>query len=192
MAIVGGDTVSGSVLEFHVFGVGQVRKGGAVLRSGARVGDAIYVTGELGGSLSGKHLTFEPRIEEALWLRESGWVSAMIVVSDGIATDLDHILEQSGMGAEIAANDIPVSPAAKSAGGDRTPLEHALYDGEDYELLFTVPADRQSAFESSWADTFDLPCTRIGQILGERGPIVLVDGDRRSPLEGGGYEHFRG
>jgi len=190
MAVVGGDTSSGPVFELHVFAVGRVRKGGAILRSGAREGDLIYVTGELGGSLSGKHLLFEPRIEEGLWLREMGWVSAMIDVSDGIATDLDHLLEQSKVGAELDAEQIPVSSAARTADPDRTPLEHALYDGEDYELLFTVPADRRMAFESSWADTFDLACTKIGRIIHDSGTLLLVNGDEKTSLKAQGFEHF--
>lgn len=189
LAIVGGDTTQGRDFELHVFGVGQVPGGSAILRSGARKGDAVYVTGSLGGSLAGRHLTFEPRIAEGLWLREGGWASAMIDISDGLAADLSHLLEMSGVGAEVEAARVPVS---KSLRRTKAGLARALFDGEDFELLFTVSADRQAAFESSWADTFGLACTRIGRIAGPKSRLMLVDDlGRRHELKDGGFEHFR-
>lgn len=191
LAIVGGDTTSGPALEIHVFAVGQVPKGSAVLRSGARPGDLVYVTGTLGGSLAGKHLSFEPRLEEGLWLRECGWAGSMIDVTDGLATDLGHILERSGVGAEVEASRVPVSEEARRAPGGRTPVEHALFDGEDFELVFTVAPEKQAAFESSWQDTFELPCARIGRITASSGRLDLLDGrGGRQALANGGYEHF--
>lgn len=192
LAIIGGDTTQGSKLELHVFAVGQVPQHAAVLRSGARPGDSIYVTGELGGSLAGKHLRFDPRIEEGLWLRESGWAGAMIDVSDGLVTDLGHIVESSRVGAELDARAIPISAAARRARGGRTPLEHALFDGEDFELLFTVAADKETAFRSCWQDTFRLRCTRVGCITNKKGRITLADGaGPAKPLADRGFEHFR-
>lgn len=191
LAVVGGDTTTGPVLEFHVFGVGRVPHGSAILRSGARAGDAIYVTGSLGGSLAGRHLAFEPRVAEGLWLREEGWANSMIDISDGLASDLLHIVEMSGVGAELLAEQIPVSPSARRARDGRGALDHALNDGEDFELLFTVSAGKQAAFESSWRDTFDLPCSRIGRMTGKRGRVVLVDArGRRTVLKNAGFEHF--
>ena len=192
LAIIGGDTTQGSKLELHVFAVGQVPQHAAVLRSGARPGDSIYVTGELGGSLAGKHLRFDPRIEEGLWLRESGWAGAMIDVSDGVVTDLGHIVESSRVGAELDGAMIPISAAARRARGGRSPLEHALFDGEDFELLFTVAADKETAFRSCWQDTFRLRCTRVGRITNRKGRITLVDGaGPAKPLADRGFEHFR-
>ena len=192
LAIIGGDTTQGAKLELHVFAAGQVQQRAAVLRSGARPGDAIYVTGELGGSLAGKHLRFDPRIEEGLWLRESGWAGAMIDVSDGLVTDLGHIIGSSGVGAELDGAAIPVSAAARRVGGGRTPLEHALFDGEDFELLFTVAADKETAFLSSWRDTFQLRCRRVGRITNKKGRITLTDGAGPGrPLADRGFEHFR-
>ncbi len=192
LAIIGGDTCSGDQLALHVFAVGRVPAGSAILRSGARRGDLIYVTGTLGGSLAGKHLTFEPRLEEGLWLREARWANAMIDLSDGLATDLRHILDMSGMGAEIEAEAIPISREARAARTKRTPLEHALFDGEDFELLFTVSANKQKAFESSWQDSFKLPCTNIGVITGRRRQVVLRAADGiRHPLPDRGFEHFK-
>ncbi len=190
LTLVGGDTSNGPCLELHVFGVGQVPKRAAVLRSGARIGDAIYVTGSLGGSLKGRHLSFDPRLEEGLWLRECEWANAMIDVSDGLATDLQHILDESGVGATIRADRVPVSKAAGARGSSRA-LSKALYDGEDFELLFTVSAGKQAAFESSWRDTFRLGCVCIGSVTARRGGLMWVDrAGRRTRLADSGYEHF--
>lgn len=188
LAIVGGDTSEGPRLELHVFGVGRVPRGAAVLRSGAKVGDLVYVTGSLGGSLRGKHLNFEPRVEEGLWLREYQWAHAMIDISDGLARDLGHIVEESGVGAELDSEAIPISRDAKAFKGDA--LNHALCDGEDFELLFTVPAEKKVLFESSWRDTFRLPCTAIGRIVRRRG-LWLLRGGQSIPIHASGYEHFK-
>lgn len=193
LAIVGGDMAGGPELQLHVFGVGEIPKQSAVLRSGAQAGDTIYVTGSLGGSLQGKHLTFEPRLEEGLWLRESRWANAMIDISDGLATDLAHILEMSKAGAEILADAIPVSDAVRAMKDKRSPLEHALFDGEDFELLFTVSSEKQKVFESSWKDVFELPCTAIGRITDQPGGIMLADASGKTKsLRDAGYEHFSG
>ncbi len=193
LSIIGGDMAGGPELQLHVFGVGEIPKRSAVLRSGARAGDVIYVTGALGGSLAGKHLSFEPRLEEGLWLRESRWANAMIDISDGLATDLGHILEMSKVGAEISADAIPVSTAARKMKTGRTSLEHALFDGEDFELLFTVSAEKQPGFESSWKDVFKLPCTAVGRIVKAPRGIVLVDAaGKKKSLKDAGYEHFSG
>ena len=144
------------------------------------------MTGELGGSLAGRHLRFEPRLEEGLWLREYGWAGAMIDISDGLATDLGHILESSGVGAEIEAKAVPVSAAARRSRGKRKPLDRALFDGEDFELLFTVAADRESAFRSSWQDTFRLRCTRIGRVTACKGRLLQRRVRARSELRNAG------
>jgi thiamine-monophosphate kinase len=192
LTLVGGDTSGGPCVELHVFGVGQVPKSAAVLRSGARVGDALYVTGALGGSLKRKHLAFDPRVEEGLWLRECGWANAMIDVSDGLVTDLQHILNESRVGAVIHADRIPVSKAAGPRGSARA-LAGALYDGEDFELLFAVSAEKVAAFESSWREFFRLACTCIGNVTARRGGLMLVDSaGRRTRLRDAGYEHFAG
>ncbi|MBP7830109.1 MAG: thiamine-phosphate kinase [Kiritimatiellae bacterium] len=189
LAIIGGDTTGGPVRELHVFGVGRVPVGTAVLRSGARPGDVLYVTGALGGSLAGRHLSFEPRVAEGLWLREGRWATAMMDISDGLLVDLARLLERSGAGAELRAERVPVSPEARAAKDGRSLLDHALADGEDYELLFTVPADKATAFVSAWAAQFDLPCTAIGAIAGEN--LVLLDQAGKPIVPGqAGYEHF--
>ncbi|MEI6972126.1 MAG: thiamine-phosphate kinase [bacterium] len=193
LAIVGGDTASGPVLELHVFAVGMVPRGCAVLRSGAKPGDTLFVTGTLGASLSGRHLRFDPRLEQGRWIREQGWASAMIDLSDGLASDLRRVVEMSGVGAVIEACSIPLSAVASKRRDGMTPLDHALYDGEDYELLLTVPAKRANAFEIAWRKKFDLRLSRIGVITSDRGVVCCTAVDGKSGvLKDGGYEHFVG
>ncbi len=191
VAIVGGDLAKGPNLELHVFAVGRLPHNSAVLRSGAREGDLIYVTGSLGGSIKEKHLWFEPRVTEGLWLREQSWPSAMIDLSDGVATDLRHIMEMSKVGAEIQGEHVPISEAAGKMQDKRSALDHALYDGEDFELLFTVPDGKHAFFESAWKEAFELPCVRIGKITDTLETLACVTGkSSRTIISKGGYDHF--
>ena len=190
LTLVGGDTARAATLQLHVFAMGRVPEGTAVLRSGAHPGDGIYVTGALGGSINGGHLTFEPRMEEGDWLREGKWAKAMIDLSDGLATDLRHLMEQSRVGAVVDTPQVPASDAAQ-IDPSRNPIEHALFDGEDFELLFTVAATRTQAFERAWGERFDVPCTRIGTTTSEIGSLRCRDGDgSEKTLAEHGYEHF--
>ena len=190
--IVGGGTASGPALELHVFGAGRVPRDTALLRSTARAGDLVYATGSLGGSRAGKHLEFTPRLREGAWLRESGFVHAMIDISDGLVTDLRHIAAASGTGATLVQDAIPVADAAKSMKDDRAPLDHALYDGEDFELLFTIAQEKKSAFESAWTASQKLPCVQVGYITPATGRLTLLTRDGHDvELAAGGYEHFR-
>jgi len=190
VALVGGDTSRGKTLELHVFAAGRVARGKAILRSGARPGDVLYVTGSLGGSLRGRHLRFEPRLAEGQWLAAQGWVTAMMDLSDGLATDLRRMMAASGTGAVIEAARVPVSPAAKRIRDRRSPLEHALADGEDFELLFTVPRRKTVGFEAAWRRHFRLRCTRIGTMTRRPGLLQLDTSGTLSPLTIHGYEHF--
>ena len=189
MAIVGGDTAKGHCLALHVFGVGNVPRGRAVLRSGARPGDALFVTGTLGGSRLGRHLDFTPRIQEGAFLRD--WASAMIDVSDGLAADLRHIAGQSAVGVDLAVESIPMSTAAADMKGDQSPLQHALNDGEDFELLFTVSARKRDAFLTRWPRQFKTPLAEIGVITDKTGKLVMKSKDGRTDmLPPGGHDHF--
>jgi len=188
-AIVGGDLSQGPALEIHAFAAGQVPKGQAVLRSGAKPGHVIFVTGTLGGSLKEKHLSFEPRVAEGRFLRR--WATSMIDLSDGLASDLRHLVEASRVGAVLDATQIPVSIAAWRMKGRRSPLERALFDGEDFELLFTLPQRKVEAFLTAWQKAFDLPCTPMGFITARKGVIELVDANRKKTiLRGRGFQHF--
>ncbi len=188
--LVGGDVSSGETLHLHVFGAGSAQDGGVLLRGGARAGDVLYVTGELGGSLSGRHLDFEPRLAEGQWLSRRGGVTSMCDVSDGVATDARHLGAASGLGVELHTGLLPISAAARGCAGG-SPLEHALRDGEDFELLFTVSPVAAATLDAEWAATFPLRLTRIGVMTGAPG-LALVDPDgRKTACVAGGFEHFR-
>jgi thiamine-monophosphate kinase len=195
VAIVGGETtVNPNRIFLSVAVLGSVGRGKAVLRSGAEPGDAIFVTGDLGGSLAGKHLDFEPRLIEARWLAQHFPVRAMIDVSDGLAGDLRHILKASRVGAELLASAIPISRearrAAKAESAAKPPLLAALTDGEDFELLFTVPGRDAVPLLDAWKKEFSkvaLSC--IGKITaGET--INIRDRKGVRPLTAHGYVHF--
>jgi len=156
-----------------------------LLRRGARPGEAICVTGTLGGSLaSGKHLTFTPRVAAGCLLAERYPVSAMIDISDGLAADLRHLCRASGVGAELRRDAIPLSAAARATAD---PLAAALGDGEDYELLFTLPAEAAEALVA--AQPLDVPVARIGTATAA-GDVALIDpAGRRTPLAHAGWRH---
>lgn len=142
--IVGGDTGSWpGKLVLSVTILGRSAGIAPVTRGGANAGEHIYVTGPLGGSIRGRHMTFTPRVREARDLAKNGGVSAMIDLSDGLSRDLAHICRESGVGAILYADRIPIHADARAlADEDGQPaLDHALNDGEDYELLYTSPRD---------------------------------------------------
>jgi thiamine-monophosphate kinase len=204
VAVVGGETTTnpGHIL-ISIALIGTVLRGKQVLRSGAKIGDAIFVTGELGGSIADKHLDFEPRLEEARWLAEHFHIHAMLDLSDGLGGDLRHILHASKVGAEILKSAIPVSRAAKvgpSRCDDRTaqravptaksPVLAALTDGEDFELLFTVASKSAVNLLDAWKKKFPkLKLSCIGKIVAGDG-IVIRDKHGAHPLNAQGYAHF--
>ena len=191
VAVVGGDVSAGAKLELHVFAVGRVPAGKAVLRSGALPGDALYVSGALGGSRQGRHLRFEPRLKQGQWLAAGAWATAMMDLSDGIAMDLPRLLMASRCGAELGLADIPLHKDTSRMKDGIAPLEHALFDGEDFELLFTVSRHKCAALEAAWRKRFAACCVRVGTILERRCGVRIVDADgscRHMPA--GGYEHF--
>ncbi|HEX4265563.1 MAG TPA: thiamine-phosphate kinase [Verrucomicrobiae bacterium] len=209
VAIAGGETTTNPErILISVAMLGLAPRGKAVLRSGAEAGDAIFVTGELGGSLAARHLEFEPRLAEARWLTEHFPIHAMIDLSDGLAGDLRHILKASRVGAELLTTSIPISRAARSrrreeadasapatdppphVGGYKPPLLAALTDGEDFELLFTVASKDAVPLLDAWKIQFPkLALTCIGKITAGEG-ITLRDKTGARPLTAHGYEHF--
>jgi thiamine-monophosphate kinase len=142
-AIVGGDTGSwAGRLALSVTILGRSAGVAPVTRRGAGPGQRIYVTGPLGGSLLGRHMAFTPRVVEARQIAASGAVRAMIDLSDGISRDLGHICRESGVGAVLFADRIPVhADAGRMARAGWSPLQHALHDGEDYELLYVAEGE---------------------------------------------------
>jgi thiamine-monophosphate kinase len=164
-AIIGGDTNSwNGPLSISVTLLGEATEKGPVCRSGAKLGDSLLVTGPLGGSIRGKHLDFTPRVKEALALHQLVDIHAMIDVSDGLALDLSRLCQESDCGAVLRAAAVPISEDAQRMNDNRSPLEHALGDGEDFELLFAVdPEDGDQLVRDQPFPGITL--TQIGQCI---------------------------
>ena len=199
--LAGGDTAQspGGVLADIVV-VGSVPRGRAVLRSGAKPGDHIYVTGSLGGSAAAlelleqgrklrerdhpRHFAPIPRLKIGRVLREKKLASAMIDLSDGLSVDLAHICEESGVGAEVEQQAIPLAEIGPTA--HVVDPDFALHGGEEYELLFTAP--RKNRIPSSIAG---VDITRIGSITPNRKLFLVGQHGARTELQPRGWEHFR-
>jgi thiamine-monophosphate kinase len=207
--LAGGDLAESSVAVADIVLIGALPRGKALLRSGARPGDLLYVTGALGGAARGlawlaeiaavrpncstppriptkmeavlaPQLYPQPRIAQGLWLRRNGLATAAIDLSDGLSTDLHHLCEESGAGADIDAAALPIFPGST--------LDQALDGGEDYELLFTAPAEARLPRSIA-----GVPITRIGRIVKlRRGQpaVTLLSSQRAKPFEAHGWEHF--
>jgi thiamine-monophosphate kinase len=185
-AVVGGDVATHQGrLAINVALLGETRDLKPVRRSGAKVGDAIAVTGPLGGSILGKHLRFTPRVREGVELNRRFDLHAMIDLSDGLSTDLRHLCEESRAGAILYEDRIPITPEARRLArkDKRSPIEHALSDGEDYELLFTLPRIEAVRVEKA----------RLGTVIGEVaavGGVYLREGPGKlREIERQGWEH---
>ena len=190
--IVGGETTTLPRFTLSVSLLGKVKN--PIMRTGSNIGDAIFVSGELGGSITGHHLNFIPRIAESQWLTDSFNIHAMIDLSDGLASDLRHILT-THTGAEILTSSLPIRRAARENAqanpGSKTALLAALTDGEDYELLFTVSPKDAITVLDGWKKQFpntSLKC--IGKIIDQPG-IHLRDGNGTKPLALHGYDHLQ-
>lgn len=190
--IVGGDITQapagffGAFLTLH----GEAEGPRAVTRNGARLGDRLYVTGALGGSLLGGHYRFTPRLAEGSWLARRAEVRAMMDVSDGLGKDLDSLTPR-GLAPALQAAAIPVSAAAKrtAARSGRSALAHALGDGEDYELLIVVAREADEAvLQRAWRRRFPrLALRRVGEFV--RAGRVPAEAVRLEDFRG--YEHLR-
>ncbi len=178
--IVGGDISRCGQLVIDVSMLGVVEKKFLVRRSTAQRGDIIIVSGELGGSIKGKHLRFTPRLEEARFLVKNFKLNAMIDISDGLTQDLGHILEASNQGAVIFESLIPVSEVARG-------LEDALTSGEDFELLFTMPRAQAKKLLYGGYDNF----LAIGEIVEKKSGFKLIkDSGREIKISPKGFRHF--
>jgi len=193
--LAGGDTAqSSNGILADIVVVGSVPSGKALLRSGARAGDILYVTGTLGESAStlqdlrrGKkfwpitqprHYYPDPRLAVGLYLREKKLATAMIDTSDGLSTDLRHLCDESGVGANVDAASLPTIP------GDNG-LQYALHGGEDYELLFTAPPNRRVPKKIA-----GVPISAIGSITRTRKITLRSLGGQSQLLLPGGWQHF--
>jgi thiamine-monophosphate kinase len=186
-SIIGGDTNSWKgPLVVSVTLLGEPTGRGPVTRGGALPGDWLLVTGALGGSILGKHLDFTPRVREAIDLHAAAPLHAMIDISDGLAADVHHLCEESRCGAVLWAERIPISEAARRMDEGRSPLEHALGDGEDFELAFaTSPAEAQRLLAEQ--PIAGITLTAVGELVAEG--LWLQDGTERRPLAPLGYVH---
>jgi len=208
--LAGGDLAESPIAAADIVLLGAVPAGKALLRSGARPGDAIYVTGSLGGAAAGleilrelarvrkgsraggantrgnmketlyRHLYPQPRVKQGLWLAKRGFAAAAIDLSDGLSTDLAHLCDESGVAAEVDGGALPVTAGAT--------LEQAIHGGEDYELLFTARPNTHLPRKIA-----GVAVTRIGQVVkrSAKQPIVsLITAEGRQALEAQGWEHF--
>jgi thiamine-monophosphate kinase len=192
LAIAGGDTNTwDGPLAISVTVIGQVTERGVLRRDGARPGDAVVVTGEFGGSILGKHLDFEPRVDEALSLHERYQLHGGMDVSDGLSLDLWRLALASGCGAVLDLGCVPVALAAHDLARLRndgvSPLDHALGDGEDFELLLAAsPAEARRMVNDH---PLELPLTIVGEFVSEPGLWQTSASGERLPLEPRGYLH---
>jgi thiamine-monophosphate kinase len=175
--LAGGETSSvpeGSAAVISIAATGRVRREHLVLRSTARPGDALFVTGTLGGSIRGRHLDFTPRVVESDWLVSHYKPAAMMDLSDGLAKDLPRLAAASGCGFRLDRPALPLTSGCSPG--------EALGDGEDYEILFAIQATRVSALLAAWSHRFpELRLTRIGEM------VEIPAGESLT----GGWEHFR-
>lgn len=195
--LAGGDVSSAKQITADIIVTGQVPSGKAILRSGARPGDGIYVTGALGGSAatlkqlfagtavkpkkSSPHFYPTPRVEVGSFLRKNHLISAMIDISDGLSVDLAHICDESGVAAVLISNKVPVAKIAD--------LKLALHGGEDYELLFTAPKPAKIPLSIA-----GVPIIQIGEVRNRQdyssAMHILEDNGKVTPLPQRGWEHF--
>lgn len=180
VSLIGGDLTSGKNLSLHIFGIGILPKGSAIYRCGAKIGDMIWSTGKLGKSFLGKHLSFTPRVYEGIWLRESGFVNSMIDISDGLATDLRYLIEPSNLGAFLYKDNLNIMSS----------VNNVLYDGEDYELLFTTSRKYSLDLQNKWNKSFDTKLWNIGEITDKSNCLYLKSSDQLTLITKDGYQHF--
>jgi len=173
VSIVGGDTVRSEKIVVSITLTGEAKEKELVFRNGAKAGDAIFVTGSLGGSLrSGRHLKFTPRVKEARFLVKNFKPTSMIDISDGLASDIMRIAESSNVGVSVDMDSIP-----RNAGCS---IKAALSDGEDFELLFTASEKHAGGIIKKWP--FKTGLRRIGNITPK--------GSTQGRLRGAGFRHF--
>jgi thiamine-monophosphate kinase len=206
--LVGGDTTRRREILINVTIVGEIRNARAVLRSGARAGDILYVTGRVGEAELGlrllkrsktqprssnpllkKHLYPEPRLDVGRWLAEKRLATSMMDLSDGLSSDLPRLCAASGVGADVESENLPVVQLSSSVRGlGLDSLQLALHGGDDYELLFTVRPSRMKLLPKS---LHGVPLTAIGRITEQRELVLLRQKGREHQLYPGGWDPFR-
>ncbi|MDZ7373005.1 MAG: thiamine-phosphate kinase [candidate division KSB1 bacterium] len=212
VSVVGGDTTSSPDRWFLALSLlGEAKGGSYALRSSARNGELLVVTGWLGNARAGlellangtalepddilarAHRRPEPRLLEGQFLVRSAGVRAMIDISDGLSSEVHHICRMSRVGAVVYADRLPVHPRLQEFARlqNRDPLSYALHGGEEFELLFTVPPERWPALERSWRRRFPIPITPIGEIRAQQSGVLLRTSKGDEPLIPGGWQHFQ-
>jgi thiamine-monophosphate kinase len=193
IALVGGDVASSDgPTALNVTGLGTAPKDRIVLRWGARPGDLLCVTGELGGSILGRHLNFTPRVAEALWIVAQAKVHAMMDISDGLLLDAWRMARASRVGMVLDPARLPISPAARrlSRSSGQSAVEHALSDGEDYELLFAVSPKTARALLKQRRPPVRI--SAIGQVVAQPGLWLRDEQGRRVRCRPRGWVHGLG
>lgn len=200
-------------LSITITVLGETPQSRTVYRSGARVGDAIWVTGDLGGARAGlavlldpaalaglptddalaRYRRPQPRLREAQYLRQHAVVHSLIDISDGLSSDLHHICEASGVSARLQAAQLPIAPQTRQiALAQRAePLDYALHGGEDFELCLTAPDGQIEALQDAFQQQFGCPLVRIGRIQAGAGMTLIRPDGTQQPLPVKGYDHFR-
>jgi thiamine-monophosphate kinase len=221
VAVVGGNMARSEGGAFiDVFVLGRVHRERVLLRSGARPGDRVLVTGRLGDSAAGlqlvlhpgldleaaglapadremlldRHFTPTPRLREAQLIARVGTATAAIDLSDGLSSDLGHICDRSGVGARVWVGRLPMSPAARrvAAACGKEPWQLAIEGGEDYELCFTAPAAEAESLAAAVERATDTPVSVVGEILlPDEGRWLVLEDGREGPLEARGWQHWR-
>jgi thiamine-monophosphate kinase len=192
LALAGGDTNSwDGPLVISITLLGKVTERGPLRRGGARPGDRILATGQFGGSIIGRHFDFQPRVEEALLLNERYKLHSGIDVSDGLLIDLARMAKESNCGALVQIDAIPISEDARRLSEQLTdnllPLDHALGDGEDFELLLAVPPDEAGRILAD--QPLGVQITDIGEFIADPGLWQRESSGNRQPLVPKGWEH---
>jgi thiamine-monophosphate kinase len=211
--IVGGDTVGSDKFVVNIAMIGEVEAGHALRRGGAKAGDALFVTGTLGDSSAGlhslqnpsaktkeiasllvkRHLTPLPRFTVGRELSTKRLATSAIDISDGLSSEVHHLCEESGLGAEVHEEAIPLSPSLVQYCQDRSldPLEFALGGGEDYELLFTVPLNKIAEVLQKLSAETGVAVKSIGRMVPKaKGVSFITRKGQKVPLEAKGFDHF--
>jgi thiamine-monophosphate kinase len=211
MQLLGGDLSRHNAVSVVLTVIGEARRGDVLLRSGARPGDALYVSGCLGAAQEGlerllregaralahrssstalrRHLCPEPRLQLGLWLARKKLATAAMDLSDGLSSDLARLCAASGVGAKVEQEHLPLAGSVASSRSRADSLARALHGGEDYELLFTVPQRLLRRIPSRFAG---IPLTRIGKITRDPGVLLLDNAGGARPLLPRGWDHFSG
>ena len=212
-AVVGGNVSGSERIVIDLALIGEADRGRVLGRGGARPGDLILVTGHLGASAAGRlaldagldaadpgmkaviaaHETPTPRVRDGRAIAATGAATAMLDLSDGLSSDLGHICDASGVGAEVDLVWLPIAPETRrlAAGLGLDPVQLAVAGGEDYELLFTAPPESAEALAAAVRAATGTPVSVVGRLTPVSEGRWLVDGDRRVPLNAAGWDHFR-